>query len=341
MDAEAPAPRRTLSVVAPVKDEEDALPVFVARLCGALDTIDVDAEIILVDDGSSDRSFELMTYLARLDDRLKVIRLSRCFGHQLAITAGLDAAEGDAVVVMDSDLQDPPEVIPALVEEWRKGFDVVHAQRVAREGEPRLRAARASVFYRLLRRVSDVDIPVDVGDFRLIDRQALLAFRSMRERNRYIRGMFAWVGFRQTTVEFVRSPRLSGESKYPLRKLLALGADGLFSFSNAPLRVALRIGFFMSGLSFLFGVFAVAARLAGMYTVPGIASIVVLTTFLGGLQLTLIGIQGEYVARIYDEVKRRPLYLVSETQGFAREHLQGLDVSRRSTERTAPVARID
>ena len=321
------------SVVAPVKDEEEALPAFVSRLRDVLETVDGEAEVILVDDGSTDGSYELMTDLARLDDRFKIIRLSRCFGHQLALTAGLDAADGDAVIVMDSDLQDPPEVIPSLIEEWRNGFDVVHARRVARDGEPRLRAARASLFYRLLHRVSDVDIPVDVGDFRLIDRQALLAFRSMRERNRYIRGMFAWVGFRQTTVEFVRSPRQSGTSKYPLRKLIGLGADGLFSFSNAPLRAALRLGFLISGLSFLFGAFALCARIAGMYSVPGIASIVVLTTFLGGLQLTLLGIQGEYVARVYDEVKRRPLYLISETQGFPSLRSQESDVRTR-VERT-------
>jgi dolichol-phosphate mannosyltransferase len=347
MDADTGTASITISVVAPVKDEEEALPVFVARLCTVLDTVEGDGEVILVDDGSTDRSYELMSALARLDNRIKVIRLSRCFGHQLAITAGLDMAEGDATVVMDSDLQDPPEVIPALIEQWRNGFDIVHARRVSREGEPRLRAARASLFYRLLRRAADVDIPVDVGDFRLIDRQALLAFRSMPERNRYIRGMFAWVGFRQTTVEFVRSPRLSGASKYTLPKLMALAADGLFSFSNAPLRAALRLGFIMSGLSFLFALFAVGARLAGMYSVPGIASVVVLTTFLGGLQLTLVGVLGEYVARIYDEVKRRPLYLVTEMQGFPGVRPQELDLrpaSRRvapESESSAPSPRVD
>jgi hypothetical protein len=221
--------------------------------------------------------------------------------------------------MIDADLQDPPEVIPDLVDRWREGFDIVHAVRIAREGEPRLRAARAAIFYRFLRRLADTEIPVDVGDFRLVDRRALAAFRSMRERNRYIRGMFSWVGYRQTTVGYVRAERFAGTSKYPLRKLIKLAADGLLSFSNAPLRLALRLGFAISALSFLGGFGAVVAKIAGLYAVPGIASIVVLVTFLGGIQLVILGIQGEYVARIHDEVKRRPLYLVSDVRGFASE----------------------
>lgn len=308
-----------LSVVVPLYNETQTLPELVRRLGAVLDGVEGEAEVVLVDDGSADRTAELASEAVDRDPRFRLIRLSRNFGHQIAISAGLDAVVGDAVVIMDGDLQDPPEVIPDLVQRWREGFEIVHAVRVSREGEPRLRKARAALFYRLLRRLTDTDIPADVGDFRLVDRRALTAFRTMRERNRYIRGMFSWVGFRQTTVGYAREARYAGESKYPLRKLAKLGADGVLSFSNAPLRLALRLGFAISTLAFLFAAFAVGAQLADLYQVPGIASIVVLTAFLGGVQLIVLGIQGEYVARIYDEVKARPLYLVQETRGFVRE----------------------
>lgn len=309
-------PPPSLSVVVPLFNEEQTLPELERRLGAVLANLGGSAEVILVDDGSTDRTFELASAVVERNPSFRVIRLSRNFGHQVALTAGLDAAVGDAVVVMDGDLQDPPEVIPELVGRWREGFDVVHAVRLSREGEPALRKVRASLFYRVLRRLTDTDMPVDVGDFRLVDRRALAAFKGMRERNRYIRGMFSWIGFRQTTVGYARKERYAGVSKYPLRKLAKLAADGVLSFSNAPLRVALRIGFLVSSLSLLFAAFAVAARVAGLYEVPGIASIVVLISFLGGVQLMLLGIQGEYVARIYDEVKARPLYLVDETRGF-------------------------
>jgi glycosyltransferase involved in cell wall biosynthesis len=311
-----------LSVVVPLYNETQTLPELVRRLAAVLDGVEGEAEVILVDDGSADETPALAAEAVESDARFRVIRLSRNFGHQIAISAGLDAASGSAVVVMDGDLQDPPEVIPDLVQRWREGFEIVHAVRVSREGEPRLRKARAALFYRLLRRLTDTDIPADVGDFRLVDRRALEAFRSMRERNRYIRGMFSWIGFRQTTVGYAREARFAGESKYPLRKLAKLGADGVLSFSNAPLRLALRLGFAISTLAFLFAAFAVGAQLADLYEVPGIASIVVLTAFLGGVQLIVLGILGEYIARIYDEVKARPLYLVQETRGFARSEEQ-------------------
>ena len=307
----------TLSIVVPLFNEGQTLPELVRRLAGVLDSVAGATEVILVDDGSVDGTFELASRAVESDTRFRVIRLSRNFGHQIAISAGLDAVAGDAVVIMDGDLQDPPEVIPDLVQRWREGFEIVHAVRLSREGEPRLRKARAALFYRVLRRLTETDIPADVGDFRLVDRRALSAFRSMRERNRYIRGMFSWIGFRQTTVGYARAGRYAGVSKYPLRKLAKLGADGVLSFSNAPLRLALRVGFVISSLALLFAAFAVVAKIADLYSVPGIASIVVLTAFLGGVQLILLGIQGEYVARIYDEVKARPLYLVQETRGFA------------------------
>jgi glycosyltransferase involved in cell wall biosynthesis len=307
----------SLSVVVPLFNEAQTLPELVRRLGAVLDGVDGDNEVILVDDGSADSTYELASAAVESDERFRVLRLSRNFGHQIAISAGLDAAGGEAVVIMDGDLQDPPEVIPDLVERWKEGFEIVHAVRISREGEPRLRKARAALFYRLLRRLTETDIPADVGDFRLVDRRALAAFRSMRERNRYIRGMFSWIGFRQTMVGYVREARFAGESKYPLRKLAKLGADGVLSFSNAPLRLALRLGFVISTLALAFAVFAVVARLANLYEVPGIASVLVLTALLGGVQLILLGLQGEYVARIYDEVKARPLYLVQETLGFS------------------------
>jgi len=315
----------TISVVAPLFNEEQTLPELVRRLAQVLDEIGEPAEVVLVDDGSTDDTFALASNAARDDSRFRVIRLSRNFGHQVAISAGLDAAAGQAVVVMDGDLQDPPEVISDLVRVWREGFDVVHAVRIRREGEPLLRKARAALFYRALRRLTDTDMPLDAGDFRLVDARALTAFRAMRERNRYIRGMFSWVGFRQTTVGYARASRYAGTSKYPFRKLVKLGADGVLSFSNEPLRLALRLGFVISSLAVLIAVLAVVAKVAGLYSVPGIASLVVLTAFLGGVQLMLIGIQGEYIARIYDEVKARPLYLVSDTVGFSPDIARAAD----------------
>ena len=310
--------RVTYSIVIPILNEAETLPELERRLVALFERLDGPCEAILVDDGSTDLSFELIAAMNARDPRFRVVRLSRNFGHQIAITAGLDAASGDAVVVMDGDLQDPPEVVLQMVERWRQGFDVVYAVRKAREGEPRGRLLRAALFYRLLRRLSDTEIPVDVGDFRLVDRRALEAFRSMRETNRYVRGMFSWVGFRQTSVEFVREERQRGETKYPLRKLVKLGADGLLSFSDAPLRLALQLGFFISGLSFLTGALAIAAKVGGLYAVPGMASLVVLVSFLGGIILVVLGVQGQYIARIHEEVKNRPLYLVQDLRGFER-----------------------
>jgi dolichol-phosphate mannosyltransferase len=250
------------------------------------------------------------------DPRFKLLRLSRNFGHQIAVTAGLDVAAGNAVIVMDADLQDPPEVALELAARWREGYEVVYAVRERREGETPFKRATASLFYRLFRRMSDVDVPLDVGDFRLVDRRALDAFRSMRETNRYVRGMFSWIGYRQVGVPFRRDERYAGETKYPLRKMLRFATDGIVSFSAYPLRLALNLGFVVSALSFLLGVVFLISKFAGFYSVPGLASVAVFVAFLGGIQLLLIGIMGEYVARIHDEVKGRPLYLVSDTQGL-------------------------
>lgn len=306
----------TYSLVIPVYNEEETLPVLFERLDGLLRQLDGPAEVLLVDDGSTDASWETMAGLAATDDRFRLVRLSRNFGHQLAITAGLDLARGDATVVMDADLQDPPEVVLELARRWREGYDVVYAVREAREGETRFKQMTAAGFYRVFRRMTDLDVPADVGDFRLVDRRALDAFRLLRENNRYVRGMFGWIGFRQTGVSYQRDPRAAGTTKFPLRKMLRFATDGIVSFSSAPLRLALNLGFIVSAIAFLFGVATVIAKIAGFYSVSGLASLVVLTAFLGGIQLIVLGVMGEYIAHINDEVKHRPLYLVSELQGF-------------------------
>jgi glycosyltransferase involved in cell wall biosynthesis len=284
-----------------------------------LDELGADAEILFVDDCSYDGSHELLLELQRRDPRCKVIRLARNFGHQIAISAGLDFALGDAVIVMDADLQDPPEVVPDLLARWREGYEVVYAVREDRAGEAWLKRKTAAWFYRVLRRLASVNMPVDVGDFRLVDRRALDAFRSMRERRRYVRGMFSWVGFRQTGVVYRRPERFAGEPKYSFSKSLRLAVDGIVSFSNAPLRLALIWGFFFSVVSFFVGVFAIVAKLAGAFVVPGWASIFVVVSFLGGIQLMLMGMMGLYIGRIYEEVKARPLYIIRETHGLGPE----------------------
>jgi polyisoprenyl-phosphate glycosyltransferase len=310
------ATRPKYSLVLPIYNEQETIPELVRRIGQLMDQLNGDTEAIFVDDGSSDSSYEAMVAAREIDRRFKLLRLSRNFGHQIAVTAGLDVASGDAVIVMDADLQDPPEVALELAARWREGYDVVYAVREERRGESRFKRATASGFYRLFKRMSDVDVPLDVGDFRLVDRRALDAFRSMRESNRYVRGMFSWIGFRQVGVPFTREERFAGETKYPLRSMVRFATDGIVSFSAYPLRLALKVGFLVSAFSFVLGIVFLASRLAGFYSVPGLASIAVFVAFLGGIQLLLLGIMGEYIARIHDEVKGRPLYLVSDAQGL-------------------------
>lgn len=306
----------TYSVVIPVFDERQTLPELFRRLQDLLDRLDGAGEVILVDDGSTDGSLEQMIEMSVQDRRFRVLGLSRNFGHQTAITAGLDFASGDAVIVMDADLQDPPEVALALAEQWRTGFDVVYAVRRSRRGENRFKRYTAAAFYRLMSKLAAVEIPEDTGDFRLVDRKALEAYKTMRESDRYVRGMFSWIGFRQTGVPYDRDERFAGRTKYPLRKMTSFALDGILSFSNAPLRLALGVGFAVSVVSFVFGLVAVVLKLAGAFTVPGWASIVVVTSFIGGVQLVVLGVVGEYVGRIYDETKKRPLYIVDRSAGF-------------------------
>jgi dolichol-phosphate mannosyltransferase len=315
--------------VIPLFNEQETLPELHRRLTAVIDGLDGEAEILFIDDCSFDSTPDLLAELEREDPRVKVIRFARNFGHQVAITAGLDFAAGEAVIVMDADLQDPPEVVPEMVARWREGYEVVYAVREEREGEGVAKRKTAEWYYRLLRRIASVDMPLDAGDFRLVDHKALDAFRSMRERTRYVRGMFSWVGYRQIGIPYRRPERFAGEPKYSFRKSLRLAADGLVSFSNAPLRLALIGGFIFSSLAFVVGVFAIVAKLAGAFTVPGWASILVVVSFLGGVQLTLMGMMGLYVSRIYEEVKARPLYIIREAAGFEHEPV-GPTVARRS-----------
>ena len=300
-----------LSVVIPVFNEEETLAELYRRLARAVTADDV-WEIVFVDDGSSDGSWELMCGLAAPDTRVRLIRLSRNFGHQAAITAGLNAARGDAVVVIDADLQDPPELISELVSRWRDGYDVVYAVRTARAGESRARLLSISVFYGLLRRIAGNDIPENAGDFRLMSRAVIDALASMPERARFLRGMTSWVGFRQTAVEYRRDPRFAGASKYPPRKLLRLALDGITSFSTVPIKLVTWLGFAL--VVFCLGVlgWTLYTRFFTNAAPQGWTSLLVVVLLLGGVQLLSLGILGQYIARIFDEVKQRPLYLVSE-----------------------------
>jgi polyisoprenyl-phosphate glycosyltransferase len=311
--------RPRYSIVIPVYNEQESFTELVSRLREVMDSLDGPAEVVLVDDGSQDASYRLMLAANEEDSRFKILQLSRNFGHQIAITAGMDAAVGDAVIVMDADLQDPPEVILEMAAKWQEGYEVVYAVRARRDGETFFKKASATMFYGIQRRLAEIEQPVQVGDFRLVDRKALNAFLQMRERNRYVRGMFSWIGFRQAAVPYVRASRRAGNSKYPVRKMVGLALDGFVGFSTTPLRFALGLGLVMAVGAVAYGLLAIALKLAGLPYVPGYASLLVTITFLSGIQLMVVGMVGQYVARIYDEVRARPLYLVQEARGFA-EH---------------------
>jgi dolichol-phosphate mannosyltransferase len=298
---------RLLSVVAPLYQEEALVEAFHRRTCAALDGIPF--ELILVDDGSSDRTPQLLAELAARDGRVRVIQLSRNFGHQTALTAGLDHARGDAVVMLDADLQDPPELIPEMLDHWRRGTDVVYAVRRRRDGETRFKLTSARWFYRFFSSLADVELEPDSGDFRLLDRAPLDALLSMRERNRFLRGMTVWVGYTQTAVPYERAARRAGKTKYTLRRMLSFSLDAISSFSHRPLQIATLVGFFCAALAFVLIPVIVGLRLAGSY-LQGFSTITILVLLLGGIQLMAIGLIGEYVGRIYDEVKGRPLYVV-------------------------------
>jgi dolichol-phosphate mannosyltransferase len=302
-----------VSVVTPMLNEEGTARVFVERAIAALGP--VPWELVVVDDGSTDATREILAELAAGDERIKVIELSRNFGHQTAITAGLDHARGDAVVTIDSDLQDPPELIATMLDCWRDGIDVVYAARTERNGETRFKVATAHLFYRLLSRISSVPMTRDSGDFRLLDRRALDALLGMRERNRYLRGMTVWIGFTQTAVPYTRDPRYAGATKFSLTRMLRFSLDAIASFSHMPLQVATLIGFAVAAFAFLMIPVAIIFRAFGQF-VPGVTTTIIAVLLLGGIQLMSVGVIGEYVGRIYDEVKARPLYLVSQRRNL-------------------------
>jgi polyisoprenyl-phosphate glycosyltransferase len=313
----------TVSVVAPVFNEEAIVAEFYRRVAATLEATGETWELVLVNDGSRDRSPSIMHDLHVADPRVKVVSFARNFGHQIAITAGIDYASGATVIVMDADLQDPPEAIPDLLAKWREGYQVVYAIRSERKGETWFKEATAKLFYRLIYRITDIDIPMDTGDFRLMDRKVVNALKGMREKHRFMRGLSVWVGFRQTGVQYVRAERFAGETKYPLKKMLRFALDGITSFSYLPLQLATYVGFAAAGLSILGILLAVILRLTGdQAALHGQATTLVSVLFLGGVQLISLGIIGEYLGRIYDEVKGRPLYIVGETLGFGAEEPQ-------------------
>jgi dolichol-phosphate mannosyltransferase len=307
-----------LSVIVPCFNEEEVIEHTNERLAKALGAITPDFEIIYVDDGSRDRTAELLHRIQASSPQVKVIRLSRNFGHQIAVTAGVEYARGEAIVLIDADLQDPPEVIADMVAKWREGYHVVYGQRIDRPGETRFKLWTAKAFYRLINRLSEVPIPLDTGDFRLMDRTVVDALGRMREKHRLLRAMTSWVGFKQVAVPYKRAERFAGTSKYPLRKMLVLAADGIVSFSAVPLKIVTTVGLAFSALSVLGILYAIVQRLFTDIWVPGWTLIFITVLLIGGLQFIFLGVMGEYIGRIYSEAKNRPLFLVMEELGFDR-----------------------
>jgi len=301
---------KLLSIVSPVYNEVENLDEFYSRVLSATGDLNLETEIIYINDGSQDNSIQVINKQSKNDDRVAVIDLSRNFGKEIALTAGLDHASGDAVIVIDSDLQDPPELIPKLVEEWLNGYDVVNAKRIKRKGEGSLKKITSYIYYRLLFYLSDINIPIDTGDFRLLNRCALDALLKLREKHRYMKGLFAWVGFKQKEIEYEREARYKGKTKWNFFSLFNLAFDGLTSFSIIPLRLASIVGFLSAFFGFFYGLTIVVKRLFFQEQVVGFTSLVVLITFFGGIQLLSIGIIGEYIGRIFNETKNRPLYIV-------------------------------
>jgi dolichol-phosphate mannosyltransferase len=312
------AGRPELSIVLPIYNEELVIDELHRRLGEFLAAVGTTWEVIFVDDGSIDQSFAKLRALADGEGRYRLVSFARNFGHQFAITAGIDYARGSAVVVMDADLQDPPEVVAEMLARFREGFDIVHGVRRKREKESLFKRATAYLFYRLLRSVVGITVPVDAGDFRLMSRRVVLTFRALRETNRFVRGMVAWVGFRQTTVLYDRKARFAGETHYPLRKMLKFAFDGITAFSIVPLRVATWLGFLAGAVGVGVAAWALYGRLYG-YIVPGWATLMITVSLGASAQLLMTGILGEYVGRIYEEVKRRPLYIVAEEVNASRE----------------------
>lgn len=309
------------SVVVPVYNEEAVLAACYARLTKVMQSLLQDYEIIFVDDGSRDASGEILEELCEQDHHVRLVTFSRNFGHQAAISAGMDLSSGQAVIIIDADLQDPPEVIPEMIKKWKAGYDVVYGKREKRKGEGLFKKTTAKLFYRFLSSQTDVEIPLDTGDFRLIDRKVCDVLSSLTEQNRYVRGLVSFAGFRQIGVSYVREERFAGETKYPLKKMLSFAADATTSFSKKPLKLAGYVGFFLSLASFVYLFITIYLKLFTDKTVSGWASILSVSLFFNGVVLIMLGIMGAYIGRIYDEVKNRPLYIVKEKKGFS--HKEG------------------
>jgi polyisoprenyl-phosphate glycosyltransferase len=306
------AEKPVLSIIAPIYNETESLPELYKRVSEVMDQSGETWELILVDDGSQDGSTDQIKELAKKDNKVKPVIFARNFGHQIAVSAGLDYALGDAVVIIDADLQDPPEVILELVAKWKEGYQVVYAIRGEREGESWFKTFSASIFYRLIQKITDVNIPLDTGDFRLMDRKVVDVLNSMHEKHRFLRGMSAWVGFKSIGVTYNRSARFAGETKYPLKKMVMLALNAITGFSYFPLQMATYVGFFAAGISIITIPIVIIMRVAGSQAFFGQATTLLAVLFLGGVQLISLGILGEYLGRVYDEVKGRPLYIVSE-----------------------------
>ncbi|MFO7943265.1 MAG: glycosyltransferase family 2 protein [Anaerolineales bacterium] len=302
----------TYTIIAPIYNEIENLPVLYRRIREVMERTGESWEFVMVDDGSTDGSVDHIRQLAEKDDRVRPVIFARNFGHQIAVTAGLDYSRGEAVVIIDADLQDPPEVILDLIEKWKEGYEVIYAVRETREGESWFKLATAAAFYRFIQRITEVSIPLDTGDFRLLDRKVVSVLNQMREQHRFLRGMSVWVGFKQAGVAYEREERHAGETKYPLRKMVKLASDAVTGFSIFPLQLAMYVGFGATGLGVLALLATIVLRLAGSRALYGQALTLILILFLGGVQLIFLGVLGEYIGRIYDEAKGRPLYIVRE-----------------------------
>lgn len=311
--------KELISIVVPMYFEEEVAQECYNRITAVMNSNHYNYELVFVNDGSTDRTLEILEQLAMNDNRTKVISFARNFGHQIAVTAGIDYAKGDAIVIIDADLQDPPEVIPELVNKWLEGFDVVYAKRKKRKGETWFKLLTAKYFYKFLNYMSDIDIPKDTGDFRLIDRKVAAVFRKMTEKNRFVRGMFSWIGFSQTYIEYERDERFAGETKYPFKKMIKFASDGIIAFSSKPLKLVMTLGTASVLVSIIVLLYSILTRLFGHEVQPGWASIMVAITFFSGIQLLGLGIVGQYIARIYDESKNRPIYIVKDVYNIENE----------------------
>jgi len=321
---------KCISVVIPAYNEEEIIRQCYDALTDVMISTNYTYELLFVNDGSKDRTMSILDELARQDEHVRVINFARNFGHQAAVTAGINQSRGDSIIIIDADLQDPPEVIHEMLAKWEEGYEVVYGKRKKRKGETMFKLVSASMFYRFLQRMSDTHIPRDTGDFRLIDRKVAHVFNRMTERNKFIRGIISWIGFNQTFVEYDRNERAAGETKYPLRKMIAFASDGIFSFSSKPLKLITRLGLLTVVLAFCVLVYSLCAKLFHLPEVErGWTSIMTAITLFSGVQMLSLGIMGEYIARIYDESKNRPQYIIRETIHYPHEELHAQETPQR------------